>query len=110
MSKMLSFLIELMAELLPRIVDELNRPHENPNTPHNSSQLQNHPKFITVHGRWVLGKPHDPRTRGHGLGVILQKLLLLEQQVGLWSSNIFAKGSPHYCILLPSPFAHLHAI
>ena len=44
-----------MAELQPRIVDELNRPHENPNTPHNSNQLQNHSKFITVHGICLMG-------------------------------------------------------
>ena len=42
-----------MAELLTRIVDELNRPHENPNTPHNSNQLQNHTKIITVGGIWA---------------------------------------------------------
>ena len=40
-----------MAELLPRIVDELNRSHNQANSTPNSNQLQNHPKFITIHGR-----------------------------------------------------------
>ena len=26
----------------------------NPNTPLNANQLQNPPKFITVHGRWAV--------------------------------------------------------
>ena len=28
---------------------------QKPTTPHKSNQLQNHPKFITVHGRWAGG-------------------------------------------------------
>ena len=27
--------------------------HQNTNTPHKSNQLQNHAKFIMVHGRWA---------------------------------------------------------
>ena len=33
---------------------------QNPNTPHKSNQLQNHPKFITVHGRWQVAPPTIP--------------------------------------------------
>ena len=33
-----------------------------------TNQLQNHPKFIMVVGRWAGGAPHNPRTRNHGLG------------------------------------------
>ena len=29
--------------------------YQNPNMTRNSNQLQNHPKFITVHGRWAGG-------------------------------------------------------
>ena len=36
-----------MAELLPRIVDELNRSHNQANSTPNSNQLQNPPKIIT---------------------------------------------------------------
>ena len=34
----------------------------------NSNQLQNHPKFITVHGWWAGSAPHNPRTMDLGLG------------------------------------------
>jgi hypothetical protein len=34
-----------------------------------SNQLQNHPKFITVHGRWAGSTPHNQRTRDHESGV-----------------------------------------
>jgi len=41
-----------------------------PNFSFNSNQLQNHPKFITVNGRWAGGTPHNPRTRDHESGVV----------------------------------------
>ena len=33
-----------------------------------SNQLQNHPKFITVHEIWTTGTPHNQRTMDHGIG------------------------------------------
>ena len=35
-----------------------------------TNQLQNHAKFITVHGIWAGGTPHNPRTRDHELWVV----------------------------------------
>jgi len=39
---------------------------QNPNTASRPDQLQNHPKFITVHGTGAGGTPHNPRTMDHG--------------------------------------------
>ena len=55
-----------MAELLPRIVDELNRSHNQANSTPNSNQLQNFPKFITVHTIWPPHTIHEQGTMNQG--------------------------------------------
>ena len=61
-----------MAELLPRIVDELNRSHNQANSTPNSNQLQNHPIFIMVHGIWAPHTIHEQGTMDHEINGALQ--------------------------------------